>query len=116
MNKQELMIGDWVWNSHNQKAEQVIEIRETGVMLDYNDIYDYDEIEAIPLTAEILKKNGFESDCDKKIYKNKSYSNIRIRHFFEYSECDFFSFGEMVDCYDTPQFNIWFSVSYVHEL
>jgi len=29
------------------------------VMLDYNDLYDYDEIEPIPLTAEILEQNGF---------------------------------------------------------
>lgn len=29
-------------------------------MLAYNDLYEYDEIEPIPLTPEILEKNGFE--------------------------------------------------------
>jgi len=29
------------------------------VMLAYNDLYDYDEIEPIPLTSEILEQNGF---------------------------------------------------------
>ena len=53
------MIGDWVMNTHNQKPEQVREIRERMVMLDYNDLYDYDEIEPIPLNDEILQKNGF---------------------------------------------------------
>lgn len=56
---EELMIGDWVMNTHNQKPEQIREIRERMVMLDYNDLYDYDEIEPIPLNDEILQKNGF---------------------------------------------------------
>ena len=29
-------------------------------MLAYNDLYEYDEIEPIPLTPEILEMNGFE--------------------------------------------------------
>lgn len=59
MKATELMIGDWVMNTHNRKPEQVCEIRERMVMLAYNDLYDYDEIEPIPLTAEILEQNGF---------------------------------------------------------
>ena len=53
------MIDDWVMNTCNRKPEQVCEIRERMVMLDYNDLYDYDEIEPIPLTGEILRANGF---------------------------------------------------------
>ena len=53
------MIGDWVYNTHNGQTEQVCEIREHMVMLAYNDLYDYDEIEPIPLNDEILQKNGF---------------------------------------------------------
>lgn len=60
MKATELMTDDWVMNTHNQKPEQVREIRERMVMLDYNDLYDYDEIEPISLTPEILEKNGFE--------------------------------------------------------
>ena len=60
MKAEELMKGDWVYNTHNQKPEQVCEIREYLVMLDYNDLYDYDEIEPIPVTPEILEKNEFE--------------------------------------------------------
>ncbi len=59
MKANELMIGDWVMNTHNQKPEQVCEIRESMVMLDYNDLYDFDEIEPIPIIQEILEKNGF---------------------------------------------------------
>lgn len=59
MKATELMIGDWVYNTHNRQPEQVCEIRERMVMLAYNDLYDYDEIEPIPLSAEILEQNGF---------------------------------------------------------
>ena len=60
MKATELMIGDWVYNTHNRQPEQVCEIREHMVMLAYNDLYDYDEIEPIPLTKEILEQNGFK--------------------------------------------------------
>ena len=60
MKKEELMIGDWVFNTHNRKPEQVCEIRERMVMLNYNDLYEYDEVEPIPLTEEILLNNGFD--------------------------------------------------------
>ena len=60
MKARELMIGDWVYSTHNRQPEQVREIREHMVMLDYNDLYDYDEIEPIPLTGEILERNGFK--------------------------------------------------------
>ena len=59
MKSTELMIGDLVYNTHNRQPEQVCEIRERMVMLAYNDLYDYDEIEPIPLTPEILENNGF---------------------------------------------------------
>lgn len=59
MKPQDIMIGDWVYNTFNQQPEQVSEIKERMVMLAYNDLYDYDEIEPIPLTAELLEQNGF---------------------------------------------------------
>ena len=67
MKAEELMIGDWVMNTHNQKPEHVYEIRERMVMLDYNDLYDYNEIEPIPITPEILEKNGF-AHCEPQGY------------------------------------------------
>lgn len=54
------MIGDWVCNDLGE-FQQVTELREIGAMLYYNDIYPYDKLEPIPLTAEILEKNGFKS-------------------------------------------------------
>ena len=60
MKAEELMIGDWVYNTHNRQNEQVAEIGSGLVMLAYNDLYEYDEIEPIPLTSEILEANGWE--------------------------------------------------------
>ena len=59
MKANELMIGDLVYNTFNQQAEQVVEIRQDQVILAYNDGNDYDEIEPIPLTPKILEKNGW---------------------------------------------------------
>ena len=65
MKATELMIGDWVYNTNNRQPEQVCEIREHMVMLAYNDLYDYDEIEPISLTEERLLANGFY--CERNI-------------------------------------------------
>lgn len=62
MKKEELMANDWVFNTYNQQPEQVCEIREQMVMLAYNDLYDYDEFEPIPLTEEILQKHFPNTD------------------------------------------------------
>ena len=37
------MLGDYVYNTHNKQAEQVQEIGSGLVMLDHNDLYEYDE-------------------------------------------------------------------------
>lgn len=63
----DLMIGDWVHNTHNHQNEQVQELGSEKVMMAYNDLYEYDEIEPIPLIAEILKKNGFHEEWDEDI-------------------------------------------------
>ena len=77
----DLMIGDWVYNTHNRQNERVQEIGSGLVMLDYNDLYEYDEIEPIPITPEILEKNGFKKDA---------FTNLSPDYYFgddEYSIC-----------------------------
>ena len=69
MKATELMIGDWVYNTCNRQPEQVCEIMEHMVMLAYNDLYDYDEIEPIPLTSDILERNGFVLQKESSIAK-----------------------------------------------
>lgn len=57
--KAELMIGDWVYRP--DCYDQVKEIRQNGIIgLDsLRGLIGFSEIEPIPLTAEILEKNGF---------------------------------------------------------
>ena len=105
MKANELMIGDWVYNTHNRQNEQVQEIGSGLVMLAYNDLYEYDEIEPIPLTDEILKANGFE-------YHHKNFAALSHVHPFQL---------KMVEWPDENGIGLWmigglFKIRYVHEL
>ena len=54
MTANELMIGDWVFSTHNRKPGQVAKIGCRLVMLDYNDVYEYDLIATAFLALIIL--------------------------------------------------------------
>lgn len=77
MTAQELMIGDWVRNDLNQ-VEKVFELRETQAMLSYNDLYNYEDLQPIPLTPEILE-NNFEKKTMYGIFDD--YFDLYIREF-----------------------------------
>lgn len=108
MEAKELMIDDWVYNTHNRHPEQVCEIRERMVMLAYNDMYDYDEIEPIPLTEEILKANGYEEHVGEK-----GMSGVTIAPHFKRDD------SPEIFCDGNP-FAVWFDepvdIKYVHQL
>ena len=59
MRAEDIMVGDWVRNDFGE-IQQVVELRQEGAMLSYNDIYRYDDIQPIPLTPDMLLDNGFE--------------------------------------------------------
>ena len=60
MKAQDLMIGDWVRPLNVNSPFQIVEIGPDYIC-NYSDtaIWVLDEIEPIPITAEILEKNGF---------------------------------------------------------
>lgn len=61
-----LMLGDWVrCNCEDPFNGKVVQITEKGVdVLDDIFVYTFDQIEPIPITPEILEKNGFTmSNC-----------------------------------------------------
>lgn len=86
MKATDLMIGDWVCYDGDENHEcpvriDAINTEEAGVEGDYNDIW-----EPIPLTAEMLDKNGFERrketrvDCyDLRQDKASVYLEIKDR-------------------------------------
>jgi hypothetical protein len=120
MKADELMIGDWVYNTHNKKAERVVEIREDGVMLDYNDIYPYDEIEPIPLTAEILEKNGFINEeirvLTTPFLRQRAWCKVQVFEFkpFYRAKQEINRYRLMIGGKDSSGIDI--HINYVHEL
>lgn len=60
MKAEELMIDDWVYNHESNQYQRVWQLDYDNVVLDGYYSYDYNDIEPIPLTPEILEKNGFK--------------------------------------------------------
>ena len=127
MEKNELMLGDWVlwhdkgWASDGKQCEetrrcQITSIRECGFSVEWtdedgfcdveNNVFDED-VKPIPLTSEILEKNG---------WKDISFD----------SEADYYNDDvEMVSFYEGKDGNAWWwhvglelaaPINYVHEL
>ena len=93
MNIRDLMVGDFVHSKLHDVDTFVIDIEgrvpkdqpelkyteAVSVWLDSRQCWErhyLDEIEPIPLTAEILKKNGFE-------YYHKNFASLRYDHQFK---------------------------------
>ena len=60
MKAEELMVGDWVCTEHDAIPRQIDWIRTGEVGLLWNKVVTPPYLVPIPLTPEILEKNGFE--------------------------------------------------------
>ena len=93
LNCKSLMIGDWVYNSSKEKCKvyAISNIFDSNIHLD-----NYDkpndgcfelafEVEPIPLTTEILQKNGFK-EIAKKCYRWEYAKGIYIKADFTAEE------------------------------
>lgn len=60
----DLMVGDFIRTIYAQKIIKVREIKQSCIYTNDNG-YEYNEIEPIPISPEILEKNGFEMVLDK---------------------------------------------------
>lgn len=67
MKANEIMIGDKLKTVFSQKIVEVKEIKQNCIYTEDNG-YEYNEIEPIPLTQEILEKNGLEKDNHGRLY------------------------------------------------
>ena len=109
MKANELMIGDWVL--YNETHQQILEISgiDDEVYLETDELVHQSEIQPIPLTPEILEKNGFEL----KEGEIGMYGVTTVPHYL----CKGVPFE--VFC-DGDPFAIWFkepvNIKYVHEL
>ena len=83
MKTDELMIGDWVnYNGENFKIISIGLFTQVGIMDSNNDVYSAfaKDLVPIPLTTEILKKNGFMciEACLKPKYAKYVCRNICV--------------------------------------
>ena len=74
----DLMVGDWVRIKITQHNTTVTNIDANSVYTEAVFPIRYDEIEPIPLTIEILKKNGFIAN--KHVYLYPYYEYIDKEH------------------------------------
>lgn len=92
MEAKELMVGDWVKTDDGNSKIVSLDARHLNV--EDND-YTYDEyhVEPIPLTKEILEKNGFCKYRDSDMYTISCQQND-ICVDLKYNEIDICVFGE----------------------
>lgn len=109
MKANELMIGDWVRNDLGE-YQTVVELRESGAMLAYNDIYPYDAIEPIPITPEILEKN-FGSALNGCYFEGDEFYELMIH---EVNDGTWIIKHDNIEFSNIPRQQVM--VSYVHEL
>ena len=112
MERNELMVGDWVYRPDCH--DKVKEIRENGIIGEdsFRGLIGFSELKPIPLTTEILEKNGFDiSDPEVKQY-----------HFEEDGQRYHFSLRQMYnkdnkpDGYSFFAFSVLTIIDYVHQL
>jgi hypothetical protein len=106
----ELSIGDWVRVDDFDKVliKRVSAIDGTrnqiGIKNNRSGIYWYydDEFEPIPLTPEILEKNGFEENC------GRWYNSEALMEFEQYKD----GWDRTINC---GEYSVYF-IKYVHQL
>lgn len=112
----DLMIGDWVL-CHG-KPMQIMEIFSDVVNCEVWP-YDYADLEPIPLTAEILEKNGWKDISDHTLKGCETFRLHLEQRSFDYTLTlkmrDYFR----LDSYDDRVYTLCevnFGFKYVHEL
>ena len=75
MEAKDLMIGDWVRIKITQHNTTVTNIDPNSVYTEVAFPIRYDEIEPVPLTSEILEKNGFVANKHVYPYPYYEYTN-----------------------------------------
>jgi hypothetical protein len=121
MKATDLMIGDWVL--YDGKPNIITEVSEiihgeaTVCFVGNNYMANMDEIEPIPLTPEILEKNGFTKSTPPPGIHAKCYELDNKKDKYNLTIADYNRYKRLllnVDSEDSECFNI--KCDYVHEL
>ena len=103
MKAEDLMIGDLVL--YNETHQQILEISgiDDEVYLETDELVHQSEIQPIPLTPEVLEKNGFLAN--KQVYPYPYYEyevkEIKVKVGFAFPQGNRTSYKEPWVCVDT---------------
>ena len=120
MKATDLMIGDWVRVKRTQKIVKVKEVRQSCIYTEDNG-YEYNEVEPIPLTNDILIRNGFSSLTDEMFSacETETYSNQELKIYLSHIGCEYNPVQLVVYMGYEPQERVVLRMmpcQYVHEL
>lgn len=119
MKPEELMIGDWVFNTHHEKNAQITPYDffthghypdGTQYITISHSVVSGQDFEPIPITPEILEKNGFTTD-DDDIYR---WTNAREDIVRLYTDDNYTWFIDL--CSDICGHIDYLEINSVHEL
>ena len=115
MKKSELKLGDWVLAGGSPiKIDELVEGIEALTVYDdeTNEIenYSYDDLSPIPLTSEILEKNGWKED-DEIWGIDYTFGHLHIEFFSNGKEIE-----AMVSVTDDRDVCCLRQIKYIHEL
>lgn len=115
MKANELMIGDYLKTIFTQKIVKVKEIKQSCIYTEDNG-YEYNEIEPIPLTPDILEKNGFAIKKKWAQIGNFGDSPLIMWHFEDDVFLHDFKHELEIHQNDTGKVHLHIPCEYVHEL
>lgn len=81
MKANELMIGDWIWDVEDRKPYQMTPLMVCG-LIEHKE--NEERVQPVPLTTEILEKNGF-MDKGKVCYQEMAKGLLYARNENSYS-------------------------------
>lgn len=116
MKANELMIGDWVLVKLTQKPTVITNIGGDSVYTEAAFPLRFDEIEPIPLTAEILEKNGFVIKKKWAQIGNFGDSPLIMWHFVDDPVLKNYKHELELHQNDTGKVHVHIPCEYVHEL
>lgn len=125
MKATDLMIGDWVlYDGEPNIITEVFEIIHGEAIVCFagnNYMANIDEIKPIPITSEILKKNGFSSLTDEMFAacETETYSNQELKIYLSHIGCEYNPVQLVVYMGYEPQERVVLRMMpclYVHEL
>lgn len=113
----DLMIGDLIFINNTPHKIQAIDSIDAEMQADDELYYigedryhSEDKVEGVPLTPEILEKNGFVFDCDFWTIANPRYNNVRMVTYYSIGD-------DVADAFlGHWAFDENYAIDYVHEL